>query len=110
MCNGATLTLNAGSVSGSGSLVSYNWSGPNSYSATTSSGTASLVPTTTAASGVYSLSVTYAGSGCTSNAVTSAAVTVNNLPTMTSIGVSPTVLCAGAVLSLTGNGASGAGK
>lgn len=109
MCNGATLTLNAGSVSGSGSVVSYNWSGPNSFSTTTSTGTASLVPTTTAASGVYTLSVTYTGSGCTSNPVTSSAVTVNNLPTMTSIGVSPTVLCEGAVLSLTGNGASGAG-
>jgi hypothetical protein len=110
MCNGTALTLTAGSVSGSGSLTSYNWSGPNSYTSTTATNTAVLTPTTTAASGVYTLSVTYTGSGCTSSPVTSSAVTVNNIPTMTSIGVSPTVLCAGAVLSLTGNGASGTGS
>lgn len=110
MCVGTALTLTAGSVNGTGSLTSYNWSGPNGYNTTTAGSTASFTPATTAASGSYTLSVTYPGGGCTSNATTSAAVTVNNLPTVSSINVSPTVLCANNPITLTGAGASGAGS
>ncbi|MBX2905734.1 MAG: fibronectin type III domain-containing protein [Taibaiella sp.] len=109
LCSGATLGLNAGSVSGSGSLVSYNWSGPNGFS-TTTSGTSTNLTVSTASSGIYTLSVTYTGVGCNSNPVTSSDVTVNALPTMVSLGATPTVLCAGASLSLSGNGATGTGS
>ena len=109
LCIGADVTFTAGSTTGAGTLTSYNWSGPNGFSTTTGSGSTTLTATTTAQSGVYTLSVTYPGTGCTSPEVTSTAVTVNALPTMVSIGVSPATMCAGTVLTLTGNGAFGAG-
>lgn len=108
MCVGTTLTLTAGTVNGTSSLTSYNWSGPNGYSTTTSGNTATLTPATTAASGIYTLTVTYPGGGCTSNQVTTGTVTVNNLPTISSITVSPGTLCANNPITLTGAGASGA--
>ncbi|WP_345080369.1 beta strand repeat-containing protein, partial [Nemorincola caseinilytica] len=80
LCTGSAITLTAGATSGAGTLVSYNWTGPNSYSATTAAGTTSLTATTTAASGIYSLSVTYTGTGCTSNRVASSTVTVVQRP------------------------------
>ncbi|MES2702488.1 MAG: Ig-like domain-containing protein [Bacteroidota bacterium] len=110
MCVGTPLTLTAGTANGSGTLTSYNWSGPNSYNTTTSSGSATFTPGTTATSGVYTLSVTYTGGGCVSDPVTSGTVTVNNLPTVTSISVSPSVLCANNPITLTGAGASGSGS
>lgn len=109
ICTGTALTLTAGSVTGSGTLTSYNWSGPNSYSVTTAANSAVFTPTTTAASGAYTLSVTYPGAGCTSSAVTSSSVTVKDKPTITSITPSPTLLCIGTSVSFTGAGATGTG-
>lgn len=80
LCDGNSLTLTAGSVTGTGSLVSYNWSGPGSYSSTTSANAVTFAAATTN-SGNFSVTVTYPGVGCTSNAVaTSTAVTVNANP------------------------------
>ncbi|MCF8449495.1 MAG: Ig-like domain-containing protein, partial [Taibaiella sp.] len=110
ICIGSDLTFTAGSVSGTGTLTSYNWSGPNSYSATTTATTAVLSPTTTASSGVYTLSVTYPGTGCVSSSASSASVTVNDLPTVSSIVATPGTLCAESELTLTGSGATGAGS
>ncbi|GAA4461372.1 hypothetical protein GCM10023093_05910 [Nemorincola caseinilytica] len=109
MCINAPLTLNASGASGSGTLISYNWTGPNSYTATTSSASAMLTPATTLASGSYSLSVTYSGDGCTSNGIASADVTVKDLPVIGSVTITPTLLCASDVLTLGGDGASGDG-
>lgn len=109
ICVGTAITFTAGTATGAGVLTSYNWSGPNAFSTTTSSGSTTFTTTTTAQSGVYTLTVTYPGTGCTSPQVVTPSVTVNNLPTMVSIGASPSVLCAGATLTLTGNGAFGAG-
>lgn len=109
ICTGSSLLLTAGVSGGAGTLVSYNWSGPNSYIATTATGSTTLPITTTAASGVYSLSVTYTGTGCSSTQVASTAVTVNDLPAIGSIVASPAVLCSGNVLTLTGSGATGTG-
>ena len=108
MCVGTPLTLNAGAVTGTGFPV-YNWSGPNGYAATTTVSNVVLTPTTTAASGIYTLFVTYPGGGCNSTPVTSASVTVNNLPTVTSISVSPSAICAENPITLTGAGALGNG-
>lgn len=109
ICVGSPITFTAGTATGAGTLTSYNWSGPNSFSTTTLGGSTSFTTTTTAQSGVYTLAVTYPGTGCTSPQAVTPTVTVNNLPTMVSIGASPSVLCAGATLTLTGNGAFGVG-
>lgn len=83
VCEGTPFTLTAGAVSGVGTLVSYNWSGPAAYSNTTTVNNISVTPATTAASGAYSLTVTYPGAGCTS-AIRSVAVTVSGaLPAIT---------------------------
>ncbi len=110
LCVGTPVTFTGGSVTGTGSLVSYNWSGPNSFSTTTSANTTSFTTTTSAQSGVYSLTVTYPGTGCTSNAVTtSPAITVNNLPNVASITASTTQICTGSTITLTAGTASGTG-
>ena len=98
---GSSVTFTAGTASGTGSLVSYNWSGPNAYSTTGTATTAVLTPTTTAAGGVYSLSVTYSN-GCTSpTVVTSPSVTVSAAaPVIT--GVSPNKAAPGATVTITG--------
>ncbi|MBX2907205.1 MAG: Ig-like domain-containing protein [Taibaiella sp.] len=65
-CVGLPFTLSSGSTSGTGTLVSYNWSGPLAYSSTTATGSETITPASTAASGTYTLNVTYPGAGCTS--------------------------------------------
>ena len=111
LCAGATFTLTAAGASGIGALSSYNWSGPGGYFASGATGSVALTPVTTAASGVYSLSVTYPGSGCTSaSAITSPAVTVNALPTVAAINASAYTLCAGSNFTLTAGITSGAGS
>jgi hypothetical protein len=110
LCIGTGITFTSGSVTGTGTLNSYNWTGPNGFSTTTSGNTTGFTTSTTAESGAYSLSVTYQGAGCTSTVVaTSPAVTVNTLPTITSITPSPTYMCTGTPLTLTGAGATGTG-
>lgn len=83
VCEGTPFTLTSGSVSGIGGLISYNWSGPDAYTNTTTVNNVVITPATTAASGAYSLTVTYPGAGCTS-VIRSVAVTVNGaLPAIT---------------------------
>ena len=111
LCTGGTFTLTAGTTTGTGSLTSYNWSGPNTYNTTGTDATAVLTPTTTAASGVYSLTVTYPGSGCTSAvSVTSPAVTVNDLPAVSGLTSSSNLLCTGSTFTLTAGVTSGTGS
>ena len=109
LCLGTPLTLAAGSVSGTGTLTSYNWSGPNSYSTTGTATFVSFTPTTTAASGVYSLTVTYPGTGCVSSPVTSSSVTVNAVPTVASVTVSTYTVCVGTAVTLTAGSTTGGG-
>lgn len=85
-CVGSLITLTeTGTISGTGTLVSYNWSGPGGYSHTGTSATDTFTAPSTAYSGVYSLTVTYSGAGCTSGAVVSSAITVNAAPTAYSV-------------------------
>ena len=99
LCTGSIINLTATGVSGTGSPV-YSWTGPNSFSSASAAPT--FTATTTAASGVYSLTVTYPGSGCTSAQATTAAVTVNSLPT---ISAGPSVaICHGNSTPLTATG------
>ncbi|GAA4460107.1 hypothetical protein GCM10023093_02220 [Nemorincola caseinilytica] len=81
LCVGGVLSFNANGAAGSGSLISYNWSGPAGYSSTTTTQAQVYTTTASSASGVYSATVTYTGTGCTSDPVSSTAVTVNALPT-----------------------------
>ena len=90
LCVGASLTLSeTGTPIGGGTLASYNWTGPNGYASGGVGPTvspASFTTATTAASGVYSLTVTYPGTGCTSNPVTTSYVTVNGNNTPNILG------------------------
>lgn len=94
--NGDIVLFNSSSI-GIGTMT-YQWSGPNSYTSTAQS------PTITAAdltmSGDYTLTVT-SDLGCTDDAVIS--VTVNPLPTVNISG--PTSICAGTSSTLTATGA-----
>jgi len=83
ICSGATLTLTAtGGVTGTGVLTSYNWSGPAGYSSNSATNTKNYIVPNNTASGVYSVTVTYPGVGCTSIPHASSAVTVNNVPVL----------------------------
>ena len=93
ICAGNTISLTGG-----GSVGTYAWSGPNSFTATDQS--PSIPLTTTLASGVYTITVKNANN-CTSTATTS--VTVNASPIATASSSKP-VICAGNTLSLTGGG------
>ena len=104
ICEGNTLTLSAGTAIGGGSLLSYNWAGPNGFTATGLTTSVTLVPSTTAASGIYSLSVTYPGNGCTSNARTTSYITVNPVPVAPVITTSSSLLCSGAALVVSATG------
>lgn len=65
-CVGVPFTLTASGVSGTGTLISYNWSGPSGFTATGTTTTQSVTPVTTLWSGLYSVTVTYPGDGCES--------------------------------------------
>jgi hypothetical protein len=80
LCVGGVITLTDTAATGSGTVVSYNWSGPGGYSATGTSATATFTTTSTANSGIYSVTVTYTGAGCTSLPVTTSSVSVNAAP------------------------------
>ena len=92
-------------------IASYSWTGPNSYVHTgtgTSVASAVLAPTTTAATGNYSLTVTYSEPGCTSTPVQSASVTVSPQPSLT-FTATPSVICTGGTLAISTTSTNGAG-
>ncbi|GAA4465728.1 hypothetical protein GCM10023093_18370 [Nemorincola caseinilytica] len=79
VCVGTPITFTAGAIAGPGTFVSYNWSGPDGFSTTGTSNTVGLIPPSTSAAGIYSVTVTYSGSGCTSAAAV-ANVTITSPP------------------------------
>lgn len=96
ICEGATLTLGATP----NSALSYNWSGPNSFTNATQN--PSISGATALAAGTYTVTVTLTG-GCTGTAQTT--VTINPLPTPTAGSNTP--ICAGTALNLTSGGGTG---
>lgn len=86
LCVGTPLTLTAGAVTGTGTLVSYNWTGPNGFSTTTTSNTVTFTPLTTLATGQYSVSVTYTGAGNTSGFATTNVTVGGSLPAISTSG------------------------
>ncbi|MES2703643.1 MAG: GEVED domain-containing protein, partial [Bacteroidota bacterium] len=105
LCIGAALTLTGAGAAGAGTLTSYNWSGPAGYSTTGTATSAVLTTSSTSASGVYSLTVTYPGAGCTSNPATTSSITVSPTPSLTAATNSSPV-CNGGTLNLTVAGAT----
>lgn len=98
ICVGSTLSFTTNTIAG----ATYNWSGPNSFTASTQNPT---IPGATAlASGVYTLNVTVAG--CTGpNAIVSA--TVSPIPAAPT-AANNTPICAFQTLSLTASTVAGA--
>ncbi|MGZ3864547.1 MAG: PKD domain-containing protein [Bacteroidia bacterium] len=92
VCTGSTINLS----STAGGAV-YAWSGPNSF--TSSVQNPSIANSTTAMTGVYSVTVTNTG-GCVGTATTQ--VTVNPLPVPTATNNSP--VCVNQTLNFTGGG------
>lgn len=83
LCSGNTLTLTASTSSLASTVptpLNYIWSGPNSYSNTTTSSTVNISSVTTAAAGTYSLQVQDAF-GCFTTSAVSTSVTINAAPT-----------------------------
>ncbi len=80
ICVGNEFTLSTPPTVGTGAIVSYNWTGPNGYSTTSTTPSVVLTPTTTAATGMYYVSVTYEGDGCTSGTRNAPATVYPALP------------------------------
>lgn len=93
VCAGQTLNLSTPAVSG----VTYNWTGPNSFSSNTQN--PSITSVTAAAAGTYSLTTTNTTTGCTSAAGTTT-VAINPLPAVPTVG-SNSPICTGQTLNLT---------
>ncbi len=98
LCEGQPLLLTAGTIAG----ATYSWIGPNSFTSTVQNPT--VVATTTASAGTYSVTANVAG--CTSPSGT-VAVIVNPTPAAPTAG-SNSPLCEGATLNLTANNIAGA--
>jgi gliding motility-associated-like protein len=99
VCEGQPVLLSAGTISG----ATYNWFGPNSYTASTQNAT--VMPTTTLSSGVYSVQATIAGCSGPFGLTT---VTVNPTPNPPASVGSNAPLCEGQTLFLTASSVAGA--
>jgi gliding motility-associated-like protein len=99
ICSGNTLTLNASTTSPG--IATWTWSGPNGFTSNVQN--PSIPNTTTAATGVYSVTVTI--NNCTSAAET-VNVVVNPTPATPSAGNNGP-LCTSATLNLNANSVTG---
>ncbi len=111
LCSGGPLTLTAGSVSGgTGSFVSYIWSGPGGYTNTVTSIGTLTVSATPTSTGAYSVVANYSGSGCSGvTPAVSSVVTVTPQPAITSVTPSFSSACAGSSLTITTTSTGGVG-
>lgn len=96
VCAGSNLQLNA-QATGAATLT-YNWSGPNSFT-NTSTGTPNISNASSSNAGVYNVTVTD-GNGCSASDATSP-VTVNALPSPTANNGGP--FCIGQDITLSSN-------
>ena len=92
-CTGGTINLTS-VPSGSATPASYNWSGPSGYIALIQNPT--LTGITTAMGGIYAVTVTAPGSGC--SATTTVNVVVNNFGI---VAASNSPVCVGGTVNLT---------
>ena len=111
LCSGGAMTLTATTAGGAGAAT-YTWSGPDVTTVTGSSNVSpSLVTSGTAASGTYSVTLAYAGTGCTTTSpFESASYTINDQPSVSALSSSASnPFCVGGVMTLTATSAGGAG-
>ncbi|MEY2692723.1 MAG: hypothetical protein RIT03_1113, partial [Bacteroidota bacterium] len=115
ICLNNPVTLTATPTSGAPAFT-YSWICATTGSGATSAQTSNPATITPTAAGSYTYTLTVTGGGCTFTSTT--AVTVNDLPTITSATASPSSLCSGSSVSLNAasipsssgvSGASGAG-
>jgi len=99
VCVGSTILLTSTPVVG----ATYSWTGPNGFISAVQN--PSILNSTIAASGIYSLTVTV--NGC-SSIVTTTTVIVNNPPTV-SAGLNQTVCANNAIVTLNGVSSTGTG-
>jgi len=97
ICEGQDIYLTSSTITG----ATYNWTGPNSFTAAVQNPT--VTPTTTLSAGVYSVQATVAG--CTGPYGT-VSVTVNPTPAPPTLGANSPI-CAGQTLSLTATSVPG---
>ena len=99
LCSGATLTLTGTATSPL--TTTYAWAGPGGY-ISTDLNPAGIV-TTTLSAGVYTLTAT---NSCGSAIAATPTIIIRTVPTAVTATASPTTLCSGATLSLTGTATS----
>ena len=99
LCSGATLTLTGTATSPIS--TTYSWSGPGGFSSTNLN-PAGII-TTTSSAGVYTLTAT---NSCGSTSATTASIIIRTIPTGVTATASPTTLCSGSTLTLTGTATS----
>ncbi|WP_152541826.1 T9SS type B sorting domain-containing protein [Saccharicrinis fermentans] len=105
VCEGSNISLTSAASGGSGSYSSYNWSGPNSYTA--SSQNAIITGATSLQAGDYFVTVTD-DNGCSSDATDFTTVVVNERPTVLVSYNAP--VCNGTNLVLTASASGGSGS
>ncbi|MCK6690476.1 MAG: hypothetical protein L6Q97_00065 [Thermoanaerobaculia bacterium] len=104
VCLGANIDLKATASGGSGVYSTYNWTGPDAYTANQMAPTG--FPATLSRSGIYHVTVTD-NTGCTATAFASVAVSGNAAPAVVASGNGPR--CAGANILLTSLPSAGSG-
>ena len=112
LCSGAAITLTASATGGAGSPV-YTWSGPGLAGTTGATVTSAVLnPTVIAtASGEFSVTLGYTGTGCNTTApfLTSSVYTVSPQPVITSLTPSAASTCSGESITLTASSTGGIG-
>ncbi|MCC6411066.1 MAG: HYR domain-containing protein, partial [Saprospiraceae bacterium] len=104
VCLGSTIQLSSTPSGGTAPYVTFVWSGPNGYTASTEDPAG--FPAVLASAGVYAVTVTDAA-GCTSSATTTIAVSGTMAPAITVSSNSPVCVGASIVLTSTPSGGSG---
>ena len=109
-CSGAVMTLTVNATGGAGNPT-YTWTGPGISSTT---GSASVSPSFTTsgtpASGAYSVTLSYDGTGCIASSTASGTYNMNTQPSISGLVSSASnPFCAGGVMSLTASPLGGAG-
>ncbi len=97
ICAGSTLNLFATTVA---AATAYNWTGPNGF--TSALQNPSIAAATTAATGIYNVTVTV--NNCTSSLSTALNVVVNDMPVISSVTPVNPSTCAGSDGTITLNG------
>ena len=100
LCSGAALTLTGTATGATG----FSWSGPGGFTSSVASPAA--ITTNTASAGVYTLTATNV---CGSTTTTTTAITINTVPSVVSAVPSATILCSGAILTLSGSATGATG-